>query len=57
MTQFWRLFTSDYVQEFVDSMSMPTIDDILDAYRSEFEKELKGHRQNIENLFQKIPSF
>ena len=57
MTQFWRLFASDYVQEFVDSVSMPTVDEILEMYRSPFEKELKGYRENIENLLQQIPTF
>ncbi len=42
MTQFWRLFTSDYVQEFVDSVSMPTSDELVETYKSQFDKGLKS---------------
>ncbi len=56
MTKFWRLFASDYVQDFVDSLSMPTFDEIVEAYRDELSKELKGHRKNIENLIQGMPT-
>ena len=57
MTKFWRLFTSDYVQEFLDSVSIPTVDEILGTYNSHFEKELKGYKQNIGNLIRQISTF
>ena len=45
MTQFWRLFTSDYVQEFVDTVSMPTSDELVRTYKSQFEKGLASFRK------------
>ena len=57
MTHFWRLFASDYVQEFVDTVSMPTVDEIVESYSSQFLKELTVHRQNLGKLLEKIPTF
>ncbi len=45
MTQLWRLFTSDYVQDFVDSVSMPTSDEWVRTYKSQFEKGLASFRR------------
>ena len=57
MTQFWRLFTSDYVQDFVDSNPIPTKDEIVETYTSQFNKVLKIHTQKVTNFFQKLPTF
>ncbi len=57
MTQFWRLFTSDYVQDFVDSKPIPTKDEIVETYTSQFNKVLKTHTQKVTNFFQKLPTF
>jgi len=57
MTQFWRLFTSDYVQDFVDSKPIPTKDEIVETYASQFNKVLKIHKQKVSNFFQKLPTF
>ncbi len=57
MTQFWRLFTSDYVQDFVDSKPIPTKDEIAETYTSQFNKVLNPHKQKVANFFQKLPSF
>ncbi len=51
MTQFWRLFTSDYVQNFVDTVSMPTSDELVETYRTQLDKGLEGHKQRIANFF------
>ncbi|WP_269623443.1 hypothetical protein [Prochlorococcus marinus] len=56
MTQFWRLFTSDYVQDFVDSVSIPTMEELIGDYRTQFDKEYKAHQQNIIKLLQQIPT-
>ena len=50
MTQFWRLFTSDYLQDFLDSASIPTMDELVKAYSSQFDKEIEVHKTNIRNL-------
>ena len=57
MTQFWRLFTSDYVQDFVDSKPIPTKEEIAETYTSQFNKVLKPHAQKVKNFFQKLPTF
>ena len=57
MTQFWRLFTSDYVQDFVDSKPIPTKDEIVETYTSQFNKVLTPHKQKVVNFFQKLPTF
>ena len=57
MTQFWRLFTSDYVQDFVDSKPIPTKDEIVKTYATQFNKVLKIHKQKVSNFFQKLPTF
>ena len=57
MTQFWRLFTSDYVQDFVDSKPIPTKDEVVETYTSQFNKVLKIHKQKVSNFFQKLPTF
>ncbi len=50
MTQFWRLFTSDYLQDFLDSVSIPTIDELVKAYSSQIDKEIQIHKTKIRNL-------
>ena len=50
MTNFWRLFTSDYVQDFVDSASIPTFDEFVETYKSQFDKEVKAHKEKIKNF-------
>ncbi len=57
MTQFWRLFTSDYVQDFVDSKPMPTKDEIVETYTNQFNKVLTPHKQKVVNFFKKLPTF
>ena len=57
MTQFWRLFTSDYVQDLVDSKPIPTKDEIVETYTSQFNKVLNPHKQKVANFFQKLPTF
>ncbi len=51
MTNFWRLFTSDYVQDFVDSISIPTSAEVIEAYTSEMDKELKIHKERLATFF------
>ena len=51
MTQFWRLFTSDYVQDFLDSVSIPTSEELVEAYTRQFDKELTIHKEKLKNLF------
>ncbi|AAQ00554.1 putative protein family PM-25 [Prochlorococcus sp. SS52] len=51
MTKFWRLFTSDYVQDFVDTVSIPTGDELIESYTSHLDKELKIHKEKISNFF------
>ncbi len=50
MSQFWRLFTSDYVQDFVDSVSIPTSDEVVETYTSQFQKGLDSHKQIMGNF-------
>ena len=57
MNQFWRLFTSDYVQDFVDSKPIPSKDEVVETYTSQFNKVLKPHKQKVANFFQKLPTF
>ncbi len=57
MTQFWRLFTSDYIQDFVDSKPIPTKDELVETYTSQFDKVLDIHKRKVNNFFQKVPSF
>ena len=57
MTKFWRLFTSDYVQDFVDSKPIPTKEEIAETYTSQFNKVLQPHKQKLANFFQKLPTF
>ena len=57
MTKFWRLFTSDYVQNFVDSKPIPTKDEIVETYTSQFNKVINPHKQKLANFFQKLPTF
>ena len=42
---------SDYVQEFVDSVSIPTSEEIVKAYTSQIDKELKIHKDKMTNFF------
>ena len=51
MTQFWRLFTSDHVQDFVDSASIPTFDELVGIYKTSFDKEIKVHKEKMKNFF------
>ncbi len=51
MTKFWRLFTSDYVQDFLDSASIPTFDELVEPYKREFDRDLKTYKENIKNYF------
>ena len=57
MTKFWRLFTSDYVQDLVDSKPIPTKDEIVETYTNQFTKVLNPHKQKVANFFQKLPTF
>ena len=58
MTQFWRLFTSIYVQNFVDSVSMPTSTQLLEMFLGhDFNDVLKSNMQEVIDLFEQIPSF
>ncbi len=57
MTKFWRLFASDYVQEFVDSLSKTTVDEIVKTFKSQFNEEINWHRQNLDNLLEQMPTF
>ncbi len=57
MTQFWRLFTSDYIQDLVDSKPIPTKDEIVETYTTQFTKVLTPHKQRAANFFQKLPTF
>ncbi len=58
MTQFWRLFTSDYVQDFVDRVSMPTSDELLEMFGgSQFEEVLENYRRDMSDMLEQIPSF
>ena len=58
MTQFWRLFTSAYVQDFVDTVSIPTSDELVGMFiGNNFDEVLKSYQQNAINLFEQIPTF
>ncbi len=58
MTKFWRLFTSAYVQEFVDSISMPTSDELVGIFiGNNFDEVLKSNQQTLINLFAQVPTF
>ena len=57
MTLFCRLFASDYVQDFVDSKPIPTKDEIVETYTSQFNKVLQPHKQKLATFFQKLPTF
>ena len=58
MTQFWRLFTSSYVQEFVDSVSMPTSSQLVEMFvGSDFNDVLQSNMQEVIELFERIPTF
>ena len=50
MTKFWRLFTSDYVQDFVDSVSIPTSRELAEPYTSHFDREIRIHKQKLKIL-------
>ncbi len=50
MTQFWRLFTSAYVQDFVESLSMPTTNDLAEMFiGSNFDEVLNSYQKEAEN--------
>ncbi len=51
MAKFWRLFTSDYVQNFVDSVSIPTSDELAKSYVNPFSKEVKLHKERMKSFF------
>ena len=58
MTQFWRLFTSAYVQDFVDSLSIPTSDELAEMFiGSNFDEVLNSYREEASNLMEQIPTF
>ena len=57
MTQFWRLFVSSYVQEFIDSVSIPTSEQLVEMFiGSDFDQVLNNHKKEAMALFEKIPS-
>ena len=57
MTQFWRLFTSAYVQDFVDSVSMPTSSQLIEMFiGSDFNDVLKSNMQEVIELFEQMPT-
>ena len=51
MTKFWRLFTSDYLQDFIDTASIPSSEELVETYRSQFDKGIKIHKEKITSLF------
>ncbi len=58
MTKFWRLFTSTYVQDFVDSLSMPTSDELAEIFiGSNFDDVLNSYKNEASKLFEQIPTF
>ncbi len=58
MTQFWRLFTSAYVQDFVDSLSIPTSDELAEMFiGSNFDEVLNSYKKEASNLLEQIPTF
>ena len=58
MNQFWRLFTSDYVQDLVDSVSIPTTVDFVETVKgNQFDNGLNRYKENISSFFQAIPTF
>ena len=58
MTQFWRLFTSTYVQEFVDSLSIPTSDELVEMFiGSNFDNVFTRYKSEVSNFFEQIPTF
>ncbi len=50
MTRFWRLFASDHVQGFVDSVSIPKFDELIETYKTPFNKELKVHKEKMKSF-------
>ncbi len=57
MTTFWRLFISAYVQDFIDSVSIPTSDHIIEIFiGSDFENVFNSHKKQISSLLEQIPS-
>ena len=58
MTKFWRLFTSDYLQEFIDSVSIPTGDELTDMFLgTDFDNVLKNYKEEVLSMLEQIPSF
>ncbi len=58
MTQFWRLFTSAYVQDFVDSVSIPTSDELVEMFIGNgFDDVLKSYKDEIANVIEQMPTF
>ena len=58
MNQFWRLFTSNYVQDLVDSVSIPTTDEFVETVKgSQFDNGINSYKEKISNFFQAIPTF
>ena len=47
----------DYVQDLVDSKPIPTKDEVVETYTSQFNKVLNIHKQKVSNFFQKLPTF
>ena len=57
MTQFWRLFTSAYVQDLVDSASMPTSSQLVEMFvGSDFNDVFESNVQEVIDLFVQIPT-
>ncbi len=55
MTQFWRLFTSVYVQDFIDSISIPTSDELIEMFiGSDFDDVLQSYKKEATNFLKKI---
>ncbi len=58
MTKFWRLFTSTYVQDFVDSLSITTSDELAEIFiGSNFDDVLNSYKNEASKLFEQIPTF
>ncbi len=58
MYHFWRLFTSDYVQDLVVSVSMPTGNELIQKIKgSQFELGVDTYKQKVKDFIKQIPSF
>ncbi len=58
MNQFWKLFASDYVQNLVSSVTIPTTEEFVDSVKGrQFESGLSGYKQKITSFFKQVPTF